>query len=303
MKRFLIELGRIVLTLLFVAAAGLAGWYIWEKYELEPWTRDGKVRADIVQVTPDVSGLVTDVFIHDNQTVHQGQVLFLIDQPRYKLALAQAEAALASAQAALDEAKREDARNHALGNLVSTEIREQGTTRLEAAEATFAQAVTARDLAKLNLDRTTVVASVNGLLGNVELQPGDYATAGHPVFALVDSDSLRVEGYFEETKLPRIHVGDRVKVQLMGEPKPFYGHVQSIAGGIEDRERGPSANLLPNVNPTFSWVRLAQRVPVRVVVDQPSPDISLIAGRTATVTVLKPEQRPATVGNAQPASK
>jgi RND family efflux transporter MFP subunit len=292
MKKFLIELGRIVLTVLFVAAAGLAGWYMWEKYEREPWTRDGKVRADIVQVTPDVSGLVTDVFIHDNQPVHVGQVLFLIDQPRYKLALAQAEAALASAQAAHDEAKREDARNHALGNLVSTEILQQGTTRLEAAEATLAQAVTARDLAKLNLDRTSVAASVNGLLGNVELQPGDYAAAGRPVFALVDSDSLRVEGYFEETKLPRIHIGDRVNVQLMGEPKPFYGHVQSIAGGIEDRERGASANLLPNVNPTFSWVRLAQRVPVRVVLDQPPADILLIAGRTATVTVL-PGQRQA----------
>jgi RND family efflux transporter MFP subunit len=291
MKKFLIELGRVALTLVFVAAALFAGWYLWQQYEVEPWTRDGRVRADIVQVTPDVSGLVTDVMIRENQVVHKGQVLFLIDEPRYQLALRQAEAALEHQQALLDEAAREDKRNHTLGSLVSVEVLQQGSTRLAEAEAGLAQAVTARDLAKLNLDRTTVTASVNGVLANVQLQPGDYATAGHPVFALVDTDSLHIDGYFEETKLPRIHVGDQVTVQLMGESRKLAGHVESITAGIEDRERGASANLLPNVNPTFSWVRLAQRVPVRVVLDQPPADVRLIAGRTATVTVIQPERK------------
>lgn len=291
MKKFLIELGRIALTLVFVAAALFAGWYLWRQYEVEPWTRDGRVRADIVQVTPDVSGLVTDVMIRENQVVHKGQVLFLIDQPRYQLALRQAEAAVENQQALFDEAAREDKRNHSLGNLVSVEVLQQGSTHLAEAEAGLAQAVTARDLAKLNLDRTTVASSVNGVLANVELQPGDYATAGHPVFALVDTDSLHIDGYFEETKLPRIHVGDRVTVQMMGDARKLAGHVESISAGIEDRERGASANLLPNVNPTFSWVRLAQRVPVRVVLDQPPPDVRLIAGRTATVTVIQPERK------------
>jgi RND family efflux transporter MFP subunit len=291
MRKFLIELGRIVLTLVFVAVALYAGWYLWQQYEVQPWTRDGRVRADTVQVTPDVSGLVTDVMIHDNQVVTKGQVLFLIDQPRYQLALQQAQSAVDHEQALLDEAAREDKRNHSLGNLVSVEILQQGATRLAEAQAGLAQAVTARDLAKLNLDRTTVMASVNGILANVQLQPGDYAAAGHPVFALVDTDSLHIDGYFEETKLPRIHVGDQVTVQLMGERRTLAGHVESIAGGIEDRERGASANLLPNVNPTFSWVRLAQRVPVRVVVDHPPPDIRLIPGRTATVSVLEPEHK------------
>jgi multidrug resistance efflux pump len=293
MKKFLIELGRIAVTLVFVALALVAGWYLWQRYEVDPWTRDGRIRADIVQVAPDVSGLVTDVLIRDNQPVHKGQVLFLIDQPRYQLALRQAEAGVLHQQALLDEARREDARNHGLGNLVSTEIREQGTTRLAEAEAGLAEATTARDIAKLNLDRTQVVAPVNGVLANVELRPGDYAAAGHPVFALVDSDSVHIDGYFEETKLPRIHVGDRVTVELMGDPRLLDGHVESIAAGIEDRERGPSANLLPNVSPTFSWVRLAQRIPVRIVLDQPPPEIRLIAGRTATVTVLEPGRRQA----------
>jgi multidrug resistance efflux pump len=297
MRKLLIELGRIVLTLAFVAAAAVAGWYLWDRYEREPWTRDGRVRADVVEVAPDVSGLVTDVPIHDNQIVHKGDVLFVIDQPRFRLALRLAEAALANQQAILDEARREDSRNRSLGNLVSTEIREQGATKLAEAEAGLAQAATARDIAALNLDRTVVVASVNGVLANVELRPGDYAAQGRPVFALIDGDSLHVDGYFEETKLPRIHPGDPVKIEIMGDKRSLAGHVDSISGGIEDRERGPSANLLPNVSPTFNWVRLAQRIPVRITLDRPPSDVRLIAGRTATVTVL---DRPAAQGRTAP---
>lgn len=293
MLKYLLSLGRVVVTAVVVVIALIALKYLWERYEIDPWTRDGRIRADVVQIAPDVSGLVTDVFIHDNQTVRKGQPLFVIDLPRFQLAMRQAEAALASQQALVDEATLEDTRNHKLGNLVSTEILQQGAAKLAQAQAALAQASVARDIAKLNLDRTTVVASVNGVLTNVELRPGDYATAGRPVFALIDSDSLHIDGYFEETKLPRIHVGDRVSVLIMGEPKLLYGHVQSIAGGIEDRERGPSANLLPNVSPTFNWVRLAQRVPVRVVLDQPPADVQLIAGRTATVSVLEPDKQQA----------
>ena len=291
MKERLAGFARFLVTAIVLVIAIVALRYLWIRYEVEPWTRDGRVRADIVQVTPDVSGLITDVFIHDNQIVKKGQPLFVIDLPRFQIALQQAEASVANQKAVVDEATLENTRNHKLGNLVSTEILQQGEAKLAEAEAALAQAMVARDLAKLNLDRTTVAAPVNGMLTNVELQPGDYAAAGHPIFALVDSDSLRVEGYFEETKLPRIHVGDRASVRMMGESQLLYGHVQSIAGGIEDRERASSPNLLPNVNPTFNWVRLAQRVPVRVVLDQTSADIRLIAGRTATVSILKPDKK------------
>jgi RND family efflux transporter MFP subunit len=290
------DFGRILATAVVVIVALIALRYLWERYQVDPWTRDGRIRADTVQVAPDVSGLVTDVLIHDNQVVHIGDPLFVIDRPRFELALRQAEALIAARQASVDEAALEDRRNHGLGNLVSTEVLQQGGAKLAEAQAALQEAIVARDVAKLNLDRTTVFAPVNGVLANVELRPGDYASAGRPVFALLDSDSLRIEGYFEETKLPRIRIGDPVSVRIMGEPRVMKGHVDSIAGGIEDRERAASGNLLPNINPTFSWVRLAQRVPVRVKLDNPPPEIRLIAGRTATVTVLEEERKP------QPAS-
>jgi multidrug resistance efflux pump len=294
MLKHLLAFSRVVVTALVVVGAFVALRYLWDRYELDPWTRDGRVRADVVQIAPDVSGLVTDVLVHDNQTVKKGQALFVIDQPRFALALRQSEAAVASAQAQVDEAALEDKRNHNLGNLVSTELLQQGGTKLAQAQAALAQAIVAHDTAKLNMDRTTVLASVNGYITNFELRPGNYATAGRPMFALVDSDSLHIDGYFEETKLPRIHLGDRVSVRLMGESQLLYGRVESIAGGIEDRERGPSSNLLSNVNPTFNWVRLAQRVPVRIQLDKLPPDVRLIAGRTATVSVLGPDGKPVT---------
>jgi RND family efflux transporter MFP subunit len=297
MLKHLLAFSRIVVTAIVLVGALVALRYLWDRYELDPWTRDGRVRADVVQVAPDVSGLVTDVLVHDNQTVKKGQALFVIDQPRFELALRQSEAAVASAQAQVDEAALEDKRNHTLGNLVSIEITQQGQTKLAQAQAALAQAIVARDTAKLNMDRTTLVAPVNVDITNFELRPGNYASAGHPLFALVDSDSLHVDGYFEETKLPRIHIGDRVSVLMMGESRLLYGHVESIAGGIEDRERSASANLLPNVSPTFNWVRLAQRVPVRVKLDNPPADVRLIAGRTATVSVLGADGKPATVSS------
>jgi multidrug resistance efflux pump len=291
MKNFLLGFSRILVTAIVVIVALIALRYLWERYQVDPWTRDGRIRADTVQVAPDVSGLITDVLIHDNQIVHRGDPLFVIDRPRFELALRQAEALIAAQQAAVDEAALEDKRNHGLGNLVSTEILQQGGAKLAQAQAALQQAMVARDIAKLNLERTTVYAPVNGVLANVDLRPGDYASAGRPVFALVDSDSLHIEGYFEETKLPRIRIGDPVSVRVMGEPHLLNGHVESIAGGIEDRERGPSGNLLPNISPTFSWVRLAQRVPVRVKLENPPPEIRLIAGRTVTVTVLEDQRK------------
>jgi RND family efflux transporter MFP subunit len=297
MLKYLLSFGRIVVTAIVVVGALIALRYLWDRYELDPWTRDGRVRADVVEIAPDVSGWITDVLVHENQVVKKGQALFVIDQPRFALALRQSEAAVASAQAQVDEAVLENKRNHNLGNLASTEVLQQGEMRLAEAQAALAQTIVARDTAKLNMDRTTVLASVNGYITNFDLRPGNYATAGHPIFALVDSDSLHIDGYFEETKLPRIHVGDRVSVLLMGESRLLYGHVESIAGGIEDRERSPSANLLANVNPTFNWVRLAQRVPVRVKLDNPPPDVRLIAGRTATVSVLGADGKPATVNS------
>ncbi|MET0937081.1 MAG: HlyD family secretion protein [Luteibacter sp.] len=281
---------RILVTVLMVVGACLAGHYLWQYYKVDPWTRNGRVRADAIQITPDVTGLVTEVRVRDNERVARGQVLFVIDHPRFALAREQAAANVRQLDIQIDQARRENARNRRLTDLVSNEAREESQMKVDALNANRRQAQAALDTADLNLTRTEVLAPTDGIVSNIELQPGDYATAGHPVFALIDTASLRVEGYFEETKIPRIHVGDAVEVVLMGESKVIHGHVESISGGIEDRDTVSSPRLLANVNPTFNWVRLAQRIPVRVKLDAVPGDILPIAGRTATVRV-KPTLR------------
>jgi RND family efflux transporter MFP subunit len=286
------HIGRVLATCIVVALALMGGRWLWIHYNVEPWTRDGRVRADIVQVTPDVSGLVTEVLVNNDQVVTTGQVLFVLDRPRYQLAELQAEAVIRADEAALQQAIRENHRNRALDTLVTAERVEEGESRVEQLRAQLSGALVQRDLARLNLERTTVRATVNGIVTNVELQPGDYATAGRQVMALVDRDSLHVEGYFEETKLPRISVGDRATVRLMGLQTDLDGTVESIAGGIEDRERSGSTTALANVNPTFSWVRLAQRIPVRIHLGSVPGSVRLIPGRTATVSIQVPVGRP-----------
>jgi RND family efflux transporter MFP subunit len=276
---------RVIVTLLVVLAACLAGHALWQYYKVDPWTRNGRVRADTIQITPDVTGLVTEVHVQDNQRVRRGQLLFVIDHPRFALARAQADANVHQLDIQIDQARRENARNRRLGDLVSNEMREESQMKVDTLMANRIQAKASLDTADLNLARTDVVAPTDGIVSNIELQPGDYATAGKPVFALIDTASLRVEGYFEETKIPRIHVGDAVDVILMGEASVIHGHVESISGGIEDRDTVSSPRLLANVNPTFNWVRLAQRIPVRVRLDAIPTGVLPIAGRTATVRI------------------
>ncbi|EJU14641.1 secretion protein HlyD family protein [Sphingomonas sp. LH128] len=274
------------LATLLVILVVLGGIYaLWLRYQVEPVTRDGKVRADMVPVAADVSGLVTEVKVADNQKVRKGEMLFIIDRPRYRLALEQAEANVASQRTALAQAVREDRRNRAMPEVIAAEVIEQGTARVEGLRATIGQAVAARDLARFNLERTIVRAPVDGTVSNMSLQPGVYLTAGKAALALVYDHSLRVEGYFEETKLPAIRVGDRASIYLMGVADEIEGHVQSIAGGVEDRERAGTDGQLANVNPSFTWVRLAQRIPVRVTIDKIPANVRMIPGQTATVVV------------------
>lgn len=282
----LTRLGRFGVTLVVVVIAALVGWRLWTYYMIEPWTRDGRVRADVVGLAPDVSGLVAEVLVRDNQDVHAGDVIFRVDRARFQVAVQQAEAVVANRMATVQEANREAERYAALPNIaVSQEKQQQTATALQQAAAAYQQAQADLALAKLNLDRTEVKATVNGVITNFDLRPGDYVTAGHAVTALVDTDSIHVDGYFEETKLGAIHPGDPATVRLLGREPPLAGRVESIAGGIEDRERGSSSNLLANITPTFSWVRLAQRVPVRVTLDTLPPGVRLLPGQTATVII------------------
>ncbi|GJD55377.1 efflux RND transporter periplasmic adaptor subunit [Methylobacterium dankookense] len=286
MTRFLALAFRLAVTLAAVALAILVGLSLWDYYMEAPWTRDGRVRADVVGVAPDVSGLVTEVLVRDNQSVKRGDVLFRIDPDRFTLALRQAEAIVEGKKASAEQAAADYARYAKLSDAAVSQQKVEAARAADLeAKAAYDQAVADRDLAQLNLARSAVRASVNGRITNMELRPGAYVTTGRGVMALIDADTLRVEGYFEETKLPRIRVGDRATIRLMGDGTVLAGHVESIAGGIEDRERSQGANLLASVNPTFAWVRLAQRIPVRIRLEPGADEARLVAGRTATVAI------------------
>ena len=286
MKRVLSFLLRFGVTAVVLAIAGVVAWQLWLYYMVAPWTRDGRVRADVVPVSADVSGLVSDVFVHDNQVVKKGEPLFRIDQKRFELALAQAKAEVASRQATLDQNKRDLARSKALSSVVVTAQKvEQDQQTVDVSTAALDQANANLNIAKLNLERSTVTAPVNGIVTNFGLLPGKYVNAGAPILAIIDSDTFRVEGYFEETKLRGVHVGDKATVRFLGDSRILTGHVESIASGIEDQSRGTSSDLLASVNPTFNWVRLAQRVPVRIKLDVLPDDSRLVTGRTATVYI------------------
>lgn len=288
MKTVLANLGRILVTLVFVCIAGFAGWRLYAYYMLEPWTRDGRLRAIVIELAPDVSGLVDKVLVGDNAEVEAGQIVLQIDKARFELAVRQAEASLQNKQATLEQAQRDAERTARLtSNVISVQEKERAQTEVDEGTAAVAQAQVELDIAKLNLDRADVRAPASGILANFELKPGNYVSAGKPVAALVDTSTFYVSGYFEETKLPRIHVGDRVEVHVMGEDRLLYGHVDSFASGIEDRDRAVGSSLLANVNPTFNWVRLAQRVPVRVTLDAIPTGMKLVAGRTASVSVIE----------------
>ncbi len=296
MKQTFANFLRALVTLILVMAASAGGCQLYDYYMNSPWTRDGRVSADVVAIAPDIAGLVSEVHVSDNQIVRAGDLLFSIDPARYQVAVDQAQAKLESAIAARDQAKREVKRYQGLdSDVVSRQKKEQVATNLATAQADMDLAKADLDLAVLNLSRTKVVAPVDGILTNFSLRQGNYVGAGQAIAALVDSQSFYVAGYFEETKLPRIAVGDQVEVRLMGEDDAIYGHVVSIASGIQDSERSGTGGNLANVKPTFSWVRLAQRVPVRVSLDNVPENVRLVAGRSATVTVM--EARGATFPN------
>jgi RND family efflux transporter MFP subunit len=276
--------GFLATAVIFVVAI-LIGHKLWVYYMDEPWTRDGRVRAEIVNIAPDVSGYVVELPVKDNQFVKKGDLLMQIDPSHYQIAVEQAQAAVAARKAELqmrlDDAKRR-ADMDAL--VVSKESRENATHTASSAEAQYQQAIAALDAAKLNLERTRVVAPVDGYVTNLNVFKGDYATTGTPKLALVDSHSFWVYGYFEETKLRHVKIGAQAEMHMMGGGV-LKGHVESISRGIYDRDNPASRDLVADVNPTFNWVRLAQRVPVRIHIDQVPDGMVLAAGTTCTVVV------------------
>ncbi|SNS13553.1 efflux RND transporter periplasmic adaptor subunit [Pseudomonas segetis] len=278
---------RVCITLAVVLAALFAGHWLWNYYMYSPWTRDARVRADIVTIAPDVSGAVVGLSLKDNQRVSVGDLLMKIDPERYDVALEQAKAVLETRKQQLNLRQHEASRRARLGpQAISAELRENSQISAQIALAEYHQAQAEVKQAQLNVSRSRLLATRNGYITNLQLAEGNYVNTGQPVLALVDEDSYYVQAYFEETKLPKIAVGDEVEIWLMSYQHPLKGHVQSISRGITDRNASPDGQLLANVEPTFNWVRLAQRIPVRIQLDEMPEDVLLSAGMTASVKVL-----------------
>src|SRR5437870_4687754 len=278
---------RVLLTIVLLIGAGLLGYDMAIYYLYSPWTRDARIRANVVTVAPDISGWVDDIRVRDNQFVHKDDVLFVIDQERFRLALADAEATLAARHAQYLMLLEQYERRSKLspGYTITVENLDNARRQSETAAANHQQAIAARDTAALNLRRTEVRASVNGFITNLNLAKGTFATQGKPVMALIDSDSYRVEGYFEETKIPHIQPGASAEIYLMDGSPALQGSVLGIARGITDQDNKDGPELLSSINPTFTWVRLAQRIPVRIHITHVPPGVLISAGMTCTVVI------------------
>jgi multidrug resistance efflux pump len=282
---------RTIATLLILAAGCAGGYELWDYYMYSPWTRDARVRADVVAIAPDVAGFVSTILVKDNQFVREGDVLFVLDQERYKLALATADANVAAQKANMTMRQSEANRRIKLTNLsISDEAKEDAQHVAASATAAYEQAMADRRTAALNLERTVIRAPVNGYVTNLSLVVGQYIGIGGKAMALIDSDSYRVEGYFEETKIPLVKVGEPAKIYLMSGAPALAGRVDSVSRGITDRDNTDGPELLANVTPTFEWVRLAQRIPVRIRIDSVPAGVQISGGMTCTVVMSAPRR-------------
>ena len=277
---------RVILTSFLVLAALVAVWGLWVHYMVSPWTRDGQVRVQVAQIAPQVAGQITELNARDNQFVHKGDLLYVIDKIDYKIALDMANADVASKKADLEVKQQQNARRQQLTTLsTSVEEKQQFAGSYDVAQGAYQTSLANLEKAKVNLERTDVRSTVNGYVTNLQLRLGDYANTGSPNISVVDSDSFWVTGYFEETKMGSFQVGDAAKVALMGYNQQIDGHVESITRGIATSNAAVSTQGLPSVQAVYTWVRLAQRIPVRIKIDRVPPQITLSAGMTATVIV------------------
>ena len=282
--RYIITLGAIIL-------AGLVLVNMFQEYLFHPWTRDGHVRAQIIKITPRVGGPIVDLTVLDNQYVNKGDLLFKIDPRTYALSIEQAEAKLKQAQATNlvkeDQARR--ARN--LHKKDKGAISEQALVRkdndLLVALANVEVAEANLHAANLDMEFTEVRAPVDGYVTNLLLRYGSQTVANQPALALVDTDSFWVHGFFKETQIRNIRPGNKAVIKLMAYPDtPLDGVVENMGWAIAQQDGAPDADLLPTINPSFDWIRLAQRIPVRIRLTHIPEEVELRAGTTASVFII-----------------
>ena len=292
MKTFSIQITRIAVTLIVVVLAAIAVFKSWAFYTESPWTRDAKFAADVVAIAPDVSGLLTEIPVTDNQLVNKGQILFVIDRPRYQQALAQANADVAYYQALAEEKKREAGRRTRLGiQAMSQEEIDQSSNSLQTVQHQLAKAIAARDLAQLDLDRTTVRAPADGWVTNLNVHVGEFITRGSTAVALVKKDTFYIMAYLEETKLNGLQQGDRVEITPLGSNRIMHGTVDSLAAAVNNSSSTVNSKGLAAIDSNLEWVRLAQRVPVKIRLDEQDQQHPYPAGTTATVVITGKSDR------------
>jgi RND family efflux transporter MFP subunit len=287
--RFMLSAGKHLATLGIALVAVVISVATWQHYVTAPWTRNGSVRVQVANVAPQVAGKIVELRVADNQFVHKGDVLYVIDPFDFEVAVGVDKALVQQRAADLEVKQAEFNRRQHLSDLATTP-EEQQIFAGNAAQAKAAYEAATHQLAQaeLNLKRTSVTSPVDGYVTNLLLRAGDYAVTGISNISVIDSGSFWIDGYFEETKMARVCVGDRAEAQLVGYNKPILGHVKTVTRGVSVSNAATGTQGLPNVDPIYTWVRLAQRVPVRIAIDTVPPDVPLVSGMTATVTIRQP---------------
>ncbi|MEX3017996.1 p-hydroxybenzoic acid efflux pump subunit AaeA [Kluyvera sp. STS39-E] len=293
MKTLTRKISRTAITVILVILAFIAIFRAWVYYTESPWTRDARFSADVVAIAPDVSGLITQVEVKDNQLVAKNQILFVIDQPRYQKALAEAEADVSYYQALSEEKRREAGRRNQLGvSAMSREEIDQSNNVLQTVLHQMAKAQATRDLARLDLERTVIRAPADGWVTNLNVYAGEFITRGSTAVALVKQHSFYVMAYLEETKLDGVRPGYRAEVTPLGSNHVLKGTVDSIAAGVTNASSSVDTKGMATVDSNLEWVRLAQRVPVRIHLDKEQGNL-WPAGTTATVVITGKKDRDA----------
>ncbi|WP_036799317.1 MULTISPECIES: HlyD family secretion protein [Photobacterium] len=286
---------RVSLTVLLVLAALCSIGWKYQQYLEQPWTRDGQVRAQVIQITPRVTGPIVAMHVNDNAEVQSGDTLFEIDPRTYEAALKQAEANLAQAKSKLKKAQDDAKRGKSLHRREPGALSQSTLIKLdnavEAADAGVMVAKAALEQVSLNLAFTQVKAPADGFVTNLTLRTGSQVVANQPSVALVDRNSFWIEAFFKETDIKDVTAGAKAVVTLMTYPdQPLEARVESIGYGIAHKDGSTGVELLPNVNPNFQWIRLAQRIPVRIKLDKVPDDIQLRVGTSASVMIIKTAQ-------------
>jgi multidrug resistance efflux pump len=281
---------RIGITGALVIVSIILAVLAFERYEYSPWTRDGRISAYVVDTAPEISGLVIAVPVEDNQFVHKGDLLYEIDARDYDAALKRSQAAVDAAKAKLTLEKQNlQRRLKLMPGDVSVQERESYATAVQADQADLDGAEAAIYKAKIDLERCQIRSPVNGWVTNLSVRSGNYAVTGQRQMSIIDADSYWISGYFEETRLKNIRVGDPARAVLMGFPDDeLLGHVESLNRGIADTNTTANLQGLPEVNPVFTWVRLAQRIPIRIHIDKMPDNVHLAIGETCTVHIDHP---------------